>query len=664
MPLLLGSLLVAYFPHFFWMPVWVSILFLVLLGLRGLLSWRNWPLPWKWLRTVLVLCIAVIIVFSFGLTIGRDAGTALFALMLGFKTYEISTYRDGMVTLFLAYFLVLTTVLFSETMLVALSILAAVLILTSVLILMNSKGFKDNETALQSKAKSSFRLSLVIFLQALPLTLLCFLLFPRLPGAFFGLSSDVSSSVSGLNDSMSPGSISKLTLSREVAFRSSFEQKPPPASKLYWRALVLWNYKHKKWQAGELKKEKARVPLPAAGKKNHKYTITLEAHSKHYLPALDIPVRRPKDTSYLQGHILYTKEPLKKRKRYDLLSVTRIKEQDLNPGVRKIALSLPEKGNPKARKLAGRLRQASSDPQDMIDNVLDYFRENEFYYTLEPPLLGRNPVDEFLFQTRKGYCEHYASAFVWLMRAAGIPARVVVGYQGGEYNPLGNYYIVRQSDAHAWAEVWMGKRAEADTGTWQRFDPTSAVAPDRVQQGISAITPKARLPAFLAGQENNWFISVWNETRMAWDALNNGWNQWVLNYTHSQQKRLLSHLGLGENWIEAITKALLIGLAIIILFLLLLLFWLLRNRTSHLDSTSKQYRRFCHKIARYGLQKQSYEGPKDFAARVVAKRPDLKEEVEEITDLYVGLRYASTSKSSSKELRKSVRRFRPKRKPA
>jgi hypothetical protein len=261
--------------------------------------------------------------------------------------------------------------------------------------------------------------------------------------------------------------------------------------------------------------------------------------------------------------------------------------------------------------------------------MLDHFRNESFFYTLTPPLLGENGIDQFLYDTRRGFCEHFASAFVFAMRAAGIPARVVTGYQGGEHNPVDGYLIVRQSDAHAWAEVWLAGKG------WTRVDPTAAIAPSRIEAGLaSAISAAEPLP-FLVRTDLSWL----RQLRFRWEAVGNAWNQWILGYNPQRQREVLKHLGMREPDWKAMTAAM---AALCGLLLLGLTVWVLHKRI-RLDPTVRAWNRLSRKLSRVGLARKDWEGPADYARRVALSRPELAKPMAVIAALYIGLRYGRLS---------------------
>jgi hypothetical protein len=317
--------------------------------------------------------------------------------------------------------------------------------------------------------------------------------------------------------------------------------------------------------------------------------------------------------------------------------------------MRAINLRLPEGRNPRSVALAEELRQAAPSDADFVQAVLARFREEAFVYTLQPPLLGGgHPVDEFLFRTRRGFCEHYASAFTLLARAAGIPARVVTGYLGGEMNPFSDRLVVRQSDAHAWSEVWLEGRG------WTRVDPTAAVAPERIELSLGEALPEGEtLPGLRLRS-----LAGLRELAQTWDALNSAWTDWVLGYGPERQLALLARLGLRDaDW-----RVLVIGLTISVAAIMLALtLWLaLRLRAPSPPEALRLYREFCRRLAQAGIARAPHEGPRDFAERVAAARPALAAEVSQVTRLYTALRYeAGADDALLAALRREVRAFRP-----
>ena len=633
---LLAGLALAIAPHATRLPVWITLLCLGV-GAARLFSAR---LPARWLLLTIAAAAALGVYGTYHTLLGRDAGVALLVVMLALKLMEIKSLRDSMLAIFIAYFLVITHFLYSQSIPTGLYLLLTVAVLSAALVGLNYPG-KPLDT------RKRLRLTAVLMGQAVPVMLVLFVFFPRVPGPLWGLPGDAYEGLTGLSDSMTPGSISKLSQSGAVAFRVAFDGSPPKPGQRYWRGPVLDSFDGRTWSAGGKPGWKAG-PVAVAGEAAG-YTLTLEPHNKRWLLALDLPASLPTASSLSATYELLADAPVRQRLRYHAVSHTAyLAGADIGAEERRRALRLPPGSNPRARELAASWRKSAQDDSEIVRRALALFRDGSFFYTLSPPLLGENSVDDFLFNTRRGFCEHYAGSFAFLMRAAGVPARVVTGYQGGEANPLGAYMIVRQSDAHAWSEVWLKNRG------WVRIDPTAAVSPQRVESGLAAALPEGEPVPMLARLDSAWLTQL----KLAWDTFNNRWNQWVLGYGQERQYDFLSRLGLEmASW-----KELAVGLAVGVGALLLAfsVFMLRRPKTGTADPAAVFYRRFCSKLARAGIVRKPGEGPLDFSRRVAELRPDLAARVNTISKLYVALRYQPHPRPAwLQRLRELVRSFKP-----
>ncbi|MEN9865875.1 MAG: hypothetical protein RL748_1465, partial [Pseudomonadota bacterium] len=390
--------------------------------------------------------------------------------------------------------------------------------------------------------------------------------------------------------------------------------KPPPPAMLYWRGPVLSHYDGRTWRAAAYP---TQISINIGGKPV-KHSVTMEPSGQRWLFALDLVRDMPNLENNQVGMNselqIVTRNPISQRIRYSVSSYPEYQVQ-ANQVPEADWLRLPPNFNPKSLEWAAQLRQRQPDAQQQINAVLQLFRREPFRYTLQPPLLGEQAVDDFLFQTRAGFCEHYASAFVVLMRAMGNPARVVTGYQGGEINPVDQFMLVRQSDAHAWAEVWIAKRG------WVRFDPTAAVAPERVEKNLAnALRRGNALNLFgdglinLSESQQSWLAPLRNN----WFALNNAWNQWVLDYTPKRQRDLLSKLGMPNiNWSHL--AMLMLGICLLLsLVLLMPLYW----QKTRIDPMQRLYARLCQQLAKRGWPKEAYEGPDGYAMRLKQQMPE------------------------------------------
>ncbi len=592
-------------PHAPNMHVWVSVfcLFIAFWGYFTILG--KWLYPGLITRILIVIFSCAGVGYSYGTLIGRDAGVALLIIMLSLKLIELKTHRDVILFVFLGYFLVVTNFLFSQSMFMAVYMLLVCIGLTSTLVMLSRHEKQLN-------IKTNIRVAGTLIFQAIPLMLVLFVLFPRLPGPLWMMPSDKSQAKTGLSNSMSPGSISNLIRSDAVAFRVKFNQQRPASSKLYWRGPVLTHFDGTTWNIKTSLLEKEAAAFAYKGDKTV-YTITMQPHDKRWLFALDMPVDIPANSYINDEYSLVARKDVKEILQYTLSSYTQFQiGKDPQQVRRRQYLRLPGSLNPKTLAWTESIRQQYSHHRDRAEHILRYFHDQEFIYTLNPPLLGQHSIDDFLFNTRKGFCEHYAGSFVYLMRALDIPARVVLGYQGGEYNELADYMIVRQSDAHAWAEIWL-----EDEG-WVRIDPTSAVAPERVETGIDAALPDRVSSGGLIRSVN----PVFRNMILYWDSLNYNWHRWVLGYDASKQRGLLERLGIDSgNW-----KDVAIGIIVTIgtLILVISLWMHLRNRQARKDSISRLYQLFCQRLGRIGFNRKEYEGPQDFATRVLQQRQDLK----------------------------------------
>lgn len=624
--------LLAGLPHAAHLPLWLTLACGLLWLWRLSLALTGRAMPGTWVRVGLALAAVATIIAQFGLIIGRNGGVPLLVLLLFVKLIESDSARHRRFALLLSYFVALSVFLYDQSLPMTVYLLAVAWLTTAAL------------GQLQPLARADVRVHLLtaarLLLAGAPLALALFLFFPRLQAPIWLLPSGEQAARTGLSESMQPGDISRLILSGEIAFRASFSGPPPDSATLYWRGPILSRFDGRTWRAmadqGELRVSARGLGTPLT------YTLTVEPHDRSWLFSLGLPATLPPGTRLLAGMQLASLRPLTQRRRFELTSHPRYQlgatEQELRE-----ALELPPGHNPRARALAAEWQRAHADSQRLLEQGLGLFRR-DFIYTLNPPPLGAHSIDEFLFTTRRGFCEHYASAFVFLMRAAGVPARVVTGYLGGEVNPVDGHVVVRQSDAHAWAEVWL-----ADAG-WVQVDPTASVAPSRVERGLTAALPAIEVPAVLAGLHRPWF----REVRHAWEALNNGWNQWVLGYNLDRQLRLLAGLSphlAGRAW-QITVAALLAGLA--------LMAWIAwRGSTGReRDAAARLYARFTARLARVGLQRDAMEGAQDFARRVAVERPDLAQSVGRISALYERARYAGDPGALS-GLAEAVRRFRP-----
>lgn len=645
--LLLLSLLLVILPHLPHVPVWLALASLAVLGWRLLHDLGMVSLPGRLVRIALVLGGIMALLFSYHTVVGREPGTALLLLMLTLKLFEMQSWRDVTVVVFLAFFVMVTAYLFSQSLLMGSYTLLVVLLLIASMI-----SFQHPQQVLARQSlRRDLSLASRLLIQALPVALILFVLFPRIPGPLWGLPEDARSGYTGLSDRMEPGRISRLAESNEVAFRVQFEGVPPAPENRYWRGPIMWRYDGRQWEAStDPIRPVYDFDLRTYGEAV-KYQITLEPHGRRWLFALEMPVSSPQRGELSSEYQMRARDRINELFRYTLTSYPDYRlEPDGLPG-RERYLMLPAETAPQARKLVEQLRRQNHDDEALVGAVLNYFEQQPFYYTREPPLLFDDPVDEFLFETRRGYCEHYASAFTVMMRQAGIPARVVTGYYGGQINPLDDYMIVSQASAHAWSEVWLQDRG------WVRIDPTAAIPPSRVESSEDLARRRPALREQLDARRNWWQRSL-RQAVFAWDALNNRWQQWVIGYNSSQQNALLRALGLEKVGWKGLVMLLITTMVVALLIVAAILFLRRPAMNNRLD---RLYRRFLRKLAQKGINKRPAETPSAFGQRAAEQEPEVAEHIEHVTRLYLHLRYARLSvtqeQAQLKQLAREVRRF-------
>jgi transglutaminase-like putative cysteine protease len=637
-----GALLVSTAPHLPRMPAWVSLLTVACLAWRVAAAARGWNMIWRWLRMIVAGAVFIGVYVTYGTINGIEAGSALLVVMMDMKVLETARRRDFQVLMFIAYFLVLAQLLFEPAIWTLVYMGASVWVTTTALLQAVRSG-----PALP--VASASRMVGKMMAVSLPVMLVLFLLFPRVPGPFWAMPTRSGSASSGLDDQMSPGSINALSLSDEIAFRVAFEGSAPPPRQRYWRGPVFHQFDGVSWR------EAGRMPMLRADVEPRgepvRYRITLEPHDRPWLLALDFPEAWAGIRGFMTfDYKLVARRPVDQLVAYDVVSYPdAVTDVELSDWVRNWSLQLPEGRNPLTVELGRQLRVQHGSDREILSTALSRFTSEGFVYTLRPgALIGAHPVDEFMFDTRRGFCEHYASAFTVLMRAAGLPARVVTGYQGGQLNPIGGRFIVRQSDAHAWSEVWL------DGEGWVRVDPTAAVAPDRIELGLADAVPAGEAAPGLMLRR----LRILEQIRQSWDAVDAAWDEWVLGYGPDQQAALLRSFGVGDpdwRWLAGAMAAM---LAAVLAVVAAWLAW--KYRPPRPDEVQRLYRRFLGTLARSGLHRHPWEGPLDFSERAVAAFPAHAGAIRRITTSYVRARYGP--RESDRELdvmRGLLKAFRP-----
>lgn len=632
LPWTLAALTVSLAPHVPYLPFWITGASIFCGIWRYSIERRRRPLPSPWLRASLALaCFSGVLVVYSSIS-GVGPGSALLAIMASMKLLETRQRRDQFVLLFISIFLVMSALLREQY-------LWSLPYLVMSLLLIMTAWLRTSATAEETNG-ASIRSGGRLVLYAAPIAIAMWIFFPRIATPFWAVPIDTSSGVTGLADSMSPGDISSLSQSDAVAFRVTFSGSVPAPRDRYWRGIVLTQFNGRSWSANEPLFGDNRGDLQYFGDPV-RYRITLEPTRQQWVFALDMPYGwdLPR-TQLVQNQQLARIRPIDQRVAYNAISYTKYRAgTSLRVPFRDWYRRLPEGSNPRTAALARQLHHTAGSDMDYIQAVLRKFHDEPYFYTLEPPALGSQPVDRFLFDTRRGFCEHYASAFAVLMRAAGIPARIVLGYQGGETNPLGEYMIVRQSDAHAWTEVWLD-----DTG-WYRIDPTAAIAPERVEAGSRGADYDAT--------GSVWGLSatsaLWHRLGLTIDAINAKWNDWILGYGPENQNRFMLWLGMDDpDWQKLMLSliAAVLGLVALMSFLLTL-----RYRPPQQDRAAVLYRRF---VARARVAPRVGETPAGFAARAAGVSPIPPGTIDRITSAYLHARYGPACRASLKRLENAV----------
>jgi transglutaminase-like putative cysteine protease len=558
------------------LPLWCSALAAAVLAWRGWLAVTSKPLPGTWwLLGLLAVAIGATLV-THRTVLGRDAGVTLVVVLLALKTLELRARRDIFVIFFLGFFTMLTNFFFSQSLATAAAMLVGLMGLLTALV---NAHMPVGKPPLAQAARTAGAMVLL----GAPVMAVLFLLFPRL-APLWGIPSDAMTGRSGLSATMQVGTIASLVLDESIAMRVRFDGPVPPRSDLYFRGPVLSSFDGREWRALPPRRgSRFSMALPGSMAQLQvlgepvRYEVTLEPNNRPWLLVLDVAAAPPSVPGFaaaMSSELLWvTDRPITDLLRYRAESHTIFRYGPVSSAaLMPEYLDLPPGFNPRTQELASEMRRdprlAAGGPAALVDAALERLRTGGYSYTLDPGVFGANSADEFWFDRREGFCEHIASAFVVLLRGMGIPARVVTGYQGGERNPVDGFWVVRQSDAHAWTEVWLRGRG------WVRVDPTAAVAPGRTGSFQRLQPPRGMVATALGSVTPELAASL----RAAWEAVNNSWNQWVLNYTQSKQLDLLKGLGFeSPSWEDL--SYLLLGL--IVMVALTGAAWTLWDRRQH-----------------------------------------------------------------------------------
>ena len=627
------------------LPAWASLLAGGLLLWRGWLAWKGRPLPGRW-----VLCIPLVLavagtLYTHRTILGRDAGVTLIVMLLALKTLETRARRDALVIFFLGFFTMLSNFFFSQSLFTAAAMLVALLGLLTALV-------NAHMPVGRPPLAQAFRTAATMALLGAPIMAALFMLFPRM-APLWGMPSDTMAGRSGLSGAMKVGNIAELALDDSVALRVRFDTPngaAPPQSALYFRGPVFGRFDGTEW-----------LPLPNRSDVDAnlrvsgepvRYEVTLEPSQRPWLLLLDAAVDKPTIAgmgSFMTQDLQWlSSRPITDVARYKAASYPQFTH---GPDTRTAQLSayteLPPGFNPRTLALAQQMRgdaQAAQGTEALINAALARLRTGGYVYTLEPGVYGQHTADEFWFDRKEGFCEHIASAFVVLMRALDIPARIVTGYQGGDRNPVDNAWTVRQSDAHAWSEVWIAGQG------WVRVDPTSAVSPGRTGAFQRLRAPQGAIASAMGTVIGP---GLAQNLRAVWEAVNNGWNQWVLNYTQSRQLDLLKALGFESPSWQDLTMVL--GILVLIAALAGVA-WSLWERSQH-DPWLRRLARARQRLARAGLPLPDTLPPRAMAERVQAQFGAPATAVADWLLRLERLRYAPHPETELGDLRREFRRL-------
>lgn len=631
--LLLAQVLLV-LPHLSHLPIWILLAWLVTVIWRVQIYRGLWSFPPRWIKGVIVVLCFTGLLSEYERVFGIEAMAGLLVTAFLLKLLEMHRKRDALIVVLLGYFVAATQFLFSQTLLTTLYLCLALVVLTATLLsLHQSEGHRY--------PWRSFKLAGLLVLQSVPLMVVLFLVMPRM-GSLWAVPQPEHKARTGISDRVAPGDFSSLSRDNSTAFRVTFDGDTPASRDLYWRGLVLSRFDGRSWSRGDYGGEEIlgvswSRELPAQWQTQFqlqlrgepvRYEVILEPTQQHWLFSLPLPTAIGSGLGYTPDFRVVNRQPVLQRTQYEVesnLNYT-VAGHGLSDMERRRSLLLPASVNPQTRRMAKQWFAESRNEQDYVNRILHYFQQ-EFIYTLEPPLLGHHSIDEFLWGSKQGFCEHFASAFAFMMRAAGIPARVVVGYQGGEVNPLKNFLVVRQADAHAWTEVWFAGQG------WLRIDPTAAVAPERIESGSQSLLQNSQ-SSFLDDPFSLDRYADWPALRMVrlrLEALEYDWHRWIMNYDEERQRGFLTNL-LGDLSPARIAAFLLLSACAVLGAIGLHLVWGGRQQRS--DPGDRLYEQFLRRLKALGVERQPADGPRTLAARVEDEQPELADWVTEVTECY------------------------------
>jgi protein-glutamine gamma-glutamyltransferase len=608
------------------------------------------------LRSALLLstvAVGTIVFVTYGSLIGRDSGVALLFIFGPLKLIEAKTSRDYMVVWGLGLMLFVASFFENLGLSAAATVAPVIVMYVAALRMFDTRADEPEAQGWWSHLKAASLHTLM----GIPLAAMLFVLFPRATAPLWAMR-DPTVGKTGLSEEMEPGEIATLIKNRETAFRVEFEGRKPERSALYWRGPVLRDFNGAKWSVGDLapRGDFIKFTPEEIARESLIYTVTAERLDTRWLPVLEVPIAYPTGPA-VETTVFHTDAQQIGIRRapngasaYRMQSFARANYPGAPPEQNSLELKTGPRGwNSRSREFAARLATEHPDPRRRVAALLNYFNQEQFFYTLNPPLYSvgdkrTTAIDAFLFDGRRGFCEHYANATTFLLRAGGIPARVVTGYQGGEWTSSG-YMIVRQSDAHAWVEAWIA-------GQWYRIDPTAAVAPNRVELGIEQALPEGER-SFVNGK------AWWSSAGIAalWDQANFGYTKWVIGFDRDRQKQLLRDIGLGEmNPFTAMGWMLIaVSLSGVVVALG---WWLIRKRSEReFDPGVRAWRKLRSRLNKAGLQIAPHETVSSALARAIVRWPAHRELFESFISEYNSLRFTSDRSGSLRTLSTTLRKL-------
>ncbi|MFK8013055.1 MAG: DUF3488 and DUF4129 domain-containing transglutaminase family protein [Marinicellaceae bacterium] len=614
---ILLSVIIAVVPHFSRLPGWFPLLLILTVTMRWMTATKRLkPLPGFFIAFITIFIFLAILYFQ-GFALNREISVTVLTTMTVLKLLETWRKRDAWMIVTLCYFVILTRFFYSQDMVLVIYLLSSVIVITHTLFVL------QHSNSTQFLQKREIKQTLGLLVTGIPLATLFFLFFPRLGSPIWGSPDLFGEGVTGISEDMSPGSISQLFDDDSTAFRVIFEGEIPENPQMYWRGPVMWDFDGFTWT------RKKKQPLSQKPDSftdtgvTYTYEVELEPTGQNYLFALDYPANIPQKSNLLSDSQLMTEDKINQLRHYTVQSI--LKEYNpyeylSNDSLQRL-LALPAGYNPRTNELVQSWKTENLTPEETVNKALNMFRNEEFYYSYSPPLLQGNTVDQFLFETRSGFCEHYASAFTIMMRSAGIPARIVTGYQGGILN--NDYVLVKQSDAHAWSEVWVKGKG------WLRVDPTAAVSPLRVEYGSQAI---------ISEKGRSWFDTEWSRKMgERYDGLRHKWNQWIRDYDVVKQKALFEVFGFDSQ--DGKSIAVILGSIMLVTTLIVILFLIITQPKRRLMAYDKEYNRFLKIFNKQGLTKQEGQGVVEFSQLLSDEKPHLKLLIQDFTQLYIQLRF-------------------------